>query len=49
MTEEQTPKPYKVSVVDRETGGARRSTADGDTDTDVDTDTDSSRPKPTRR
>jgi hypothetical protein len=35
MTEEPGPKPYKVSVVDRETGGARPSPRDADADTDT--------------
>ncbi len=35
MTEEQGPKPYKVSVVDRETGGARPRATDADTSAEV--------------
>ena len=38
MTEEQTPKPYKVSVVDRETGGARPRDTGTDTDADASSD-----------
>lgn len=35
MTEEPTPKPYKVSVVDRETGGARPRPTDSDADAET--------------
>ncbi|MGH9097883.1 MAG: hypothetical protein ACRDWB_10705, partial [Acidimicrobiales bacterium] len=45
MTEEKTPKPYKVSVVDRQTGGARPRAADTVTDSDTDTSLDGEPPE----